>query len=107
MKTTYNAKGLVYGKLWGGGEGAYKAEALKGYESKEDLLKTAHRMLGDGSLDSGMGYEILYGAMLDIETVQEAEIDGRIFVNKEYESEIIGKLTDEQIDFLDSIMLEN
>ena len=68
MIKKFRSKGLAYGKYWGGGEGAYQAEELTG-ETKEELLEKANTMLTDGSLDSGMGYESLIGAILDVSTI--------------------------------------
>lgn len=96
---TYSATGLVYGKYWGGGEGSYPSKKLVAYQSVEALLKDATSML-DGSLDSGMGYERLLGAMLIVEEKETLEIDGKEFVHKEYETHFIGELTAQQQDFL-------
>lgn len=94
----YESTGLVYGNYWGGGQGAYKARSLSS-DSKEELLKQAEEGL-NGSLDGGMGYESLIGAILNITKTTTINIDGKEFVNKEYETEFIGDLTEEQIDFL-------
>ena len=40
MSKKYIAKGLVYGKYWGGGFGAYQARELKA-KTKKSLLKEA------------------------------------------------------------------
>lgn len=97
-KIKYESTGLVYGNYWGGGQGAYAARRLEA-NTKEELLKQAEEGL-DGSLDDGMGYKSLIGAMLNITKFTTVEIDGKEFVNKEHETEFIGDLTDEQIDFL-------
>ena len=97
-KIRYESTGLVYGNYWGGGQGAYAARRLKA-ATKEELLKQAKEGL-DGSLDDGMGYESLIGTILHITKITTTDIDGKEFVNKEYETEFIGELTEEQIDFL-------
>ena len=97
-KVKWISTGLVYGNYWGGGKGAYAATKLKA-NTKEELLKQANEGL-DGSLDSGMGYESLIGAILDITKITIIDIDGREFVNKEYETEFVGDLTEEDEDFL-------
>ena len=94
----YKSTGLVYGNYWGGGQGAYAARRLEA-DTKEELLKQAEKGL-DGSLDDGMGYESLIGAILNITKFTTVEIDRKEFVNKEYETEFVGELTEEQIDFL-------
>lgn len=97
---TYYSSGMVYGKLWGGGEGAYPAEKNQD-ATLEDLLATNKKMIENGSLDSGMGYESLLGALLDIKKVTEISIGDKLFTNVEYlDHEMIGDLTEEQQDFL-------
>jgi hypothetical protein len=63
-------------------------------------MAKANEALKDGSLDSGMGYESLIGARIDIEVITTIIVDGKEFVNTEYETELIGVLTDEEKDFL-------
>ena len=94
----YVSTGLVYGNYWGGGEGAYAARKLSA-DTKEELIKQAKEGL-DGSLDDGMGYESLIGAVLNITKITTIEKDGKEFVNREVETEFVGELTEEQIDFL-------
>jgi len=47
-----------------------------------------------------MGYQKLLGALIDIEEVTTIEVDGKKFTNREYHSEFIGDLNEEQQDFL-------
>jgi hypothetical protein len=54
----------------------------------------------DGRLDSGMGFESLIGAMLEINEVTTIIIKGKIFKNEKFEHVFIGKLTEKQKDFL-------
>ena len=103
-KITYSATGHVLGHFWGGGIGAYGSKKITS-DTKEELLDKAKKMLDDGSLDSGMGYESLIGACIEITCKTVVEIDGKDFVNKEYEVEFIGNLTEEQIDFLTDLDL--
>jgi len=72
--------------------------------SEEDLMKKANDSLIDGSLDSGMGYESLIGAILDITKITTIVIDDKEFINKEYSIKTIGTLNDEEIDFLESCL---
>ena len=60
-------------------------------------------MLDDGFLDAGMGYEFLIGALLNITKITTIEIEGKDFVNKEYETEFIETLTEEEEDFLEEV----
>lgn len=95
----YKITGLVYGNYWGGGAGAYQSEVLMGNDYKK-LIKKANEMLNNGSLDSGMGYESLKGALLNIETIETIEINGKKYKNSSYDDLFIGKLSDEEKDFL-------
>ena len=95
----FTSTGLVHGNYWGGGKGAYKAEKLSA-DTKEELIEMATKMLDDGSLDSGMGYESLIGALLNITKTTTIIHDGKPFTNEETEEEFIGDLTEEQQDFL-------
>jgi len=100
METTkkFKSTGLVYGRYWGGGEGSYPARKISA-DTKEDLIKQAIEGL-NGSLDSGMGYECLLGASLNITEITTVEIEGKLFTNEETEMEFIGDLTEEQQEFL-------
>ena len=84
--------GLVYGNCWGGGQCGFKASKIEGDTLKEVKAK-AKRMLEDGNLDSGMGYESLNGAVLEakIETIKM--IDGEEYINTKYEIFTVGKTT--------------
>ena len=95
----FTAKGYVLGNYWGGGQGAYPTIRFTA-NTKEELLEQANKALLDGSLDSGMGYESLIGAVLEIKQTTKIEIDGNDFFNYEYSEEFIGKLNDEQAEFL-------
>lgn len=95
----YKAKGMVLGNLWGGGIGAYPTKWVYGY-TKEELLDNAKKSLDDGSLDKGMGFESLIGAVLNITIITKIEIDDEIFINEKFEFDSVGELSDEQHDFL-------
>ena len=94
MKTTYKSKGFVYGYLWGGGEGSYAAKKLTA-DTERTLLKKAVKGL-DGSLDGGMGFESLIGAILYIEKVTTTVIDGKEFTHSDFDTKLIGNLTENQ-----------
>jgi len=98
-KYSYSSTGLVYGYLWGGGEGAYPAETIEA-DTKEELLKVANEKLNDGSLDSGMGYESLIGATLEITVTEIITFEGKDYSHNELELVTIGDLNEDQIDFL-------
>ena len=95
----FYSSGVVHGRYWGGGEGAYSARKFSG-DTKEEVIEKATAALEDGSLDSGMGYEKLIGALLTIEERTIVEIEGKQFTNREYHGVFIGDLNEEQQDFL-------
>ena len=101
MKSTvkFESEGLVYGNYWGGGKGAYSARKLKA-DTLEELLKQANEGLDDGSLDRGMGYESLIGALLLVKTITTVIIKGKEFNNEETEEMFIGNLTEQEQNFL-------
>ena len=102
MKTTisYESKGFVLGNYWGGGQGSYPSIKFSSDISEDDLLEQNNKALNDGSLDSGMGYESLIGALITIETIRTIEFEDRIYVNSEFNEHFIGVLNDEQEEFL-------
>jgi hypothetical protein len=100
IKVHYNYSGVVLGNYWGGGRGAYASIKETEFDSIEKLLLSAEEHLKDGSLDSGMGYESLIGALLIIETVKSVTIGEDTFINNTEETTLIGDLTEEQQDFL-------
>lgn len=96
---TYKASGIVLGNYWGGGQGSYAAETL----TADTLLELEQQILDgikDGSLDSGMGYESLIGALMNIETIETRVIDDKTFIATENEHNCYGDLSEEQHDFL-------
>ena len=98
-KFSYDSTGLVFGNLWGGWKGSYPARKLHA-ETLEDLIKQANKGL-DGSLDSGMGFESLIGAMLFVTKKTVIMVNEKPFSNQEYlEPVFVGDLTDEQKEFL-------
>lgn len=106
-KTLYfKASGRVLGNLWGGGVGAYPIRHVYGY-TKEELLENAKKSLDDGSLDSGMGFESLIGAVLDITISTKIEIEDEVYINEKFEFDSVGELSDEQHDFLMELCLFN
>lgn len=103
MKTTYSAKGLVYGNFWGGGRGSYPSEKVKA-ETLEELNNKINEGIEIGSLDSGFGFNGLIGAIMCIKIHREIEVDGLIFKNEEEVEnyEFYGELSEEDRQFLSS-----
>ena len=86
MKKTfeYIAKGIVLGDLWGGGVATYRSKDYQNND-KDKLIATIENALKDGSLDSGMGFEELCGAIMTITTIKTIKIEGETFKNIEFE----------------------
>ena len=99
MSLYFKSTGFVYGNLWGGGRGAYPAEKLEN-KTLKGLLKEACKGLKEGSLDSGMGYESLIGAVLEVEEIETITKNGKRYSCSEYNLHTIGKLNEEEIEFL-------
>jgi hypothetical protein len=102
MGKKYFASGFVYGKNWGGGFSAYPCIKLQA-NTEEDLLIQAKKELKSGGLDSGMGYESLKGALLNIEEVETITVKNKNYNRSEYFIAFIGDLTEQEQDFLLSI----
>jgi hypothetical protein len=94
----WKSEGLVFGNYWGGGKGAYPARKLSA-DTKEELIEQASHGL-DGTLDAGMGYESLIGALLEETKITTVIIDDKPFINEESNIEFIGELTEKDKNFL-------
>ena len=103
-KKSYKATGFVLGNLWGGGQGAYPTIELEA-DTKESLMEKAKVALDDGTIDSGMGFESLVGAVLDITESTMVEIEDEIYINEKYIFDTVGELTDEQYEWLQNSCL--
>ena len=95
----YKSIGFVLGNCWGGGVLSYPAEKLQA-DTKKELVKEANKLLKSGGLDSGMGFESLKGAILEIEEIETIKKDGKEFERSEFEFMYSGTLSDEDKDFL-------
>jgi len=88
--------GTVLGDMWGGGQGFYPTSKIEGNTEKE-IIKNAEKMLEDGSLDSGFGFEGLNGALITISSQKIIEKDGeQFFSEKDYNDIVIGKLSEQE-----------
>jgi len=98
---TYRSSGLVYGKCWGGGAGAYPAK--NGYSTNlKELKEDIKNGIKDGSLDSGMGYVSLKGAVMVIETIRSIVIKGKKYTNSSFKKIYFGDLSHKEKCFLAS-----
>lgn len=96
---TYRSTGLVFGNFWGGGKGAYPARQLQA-KSVRGIIKQAREGL-NGSLDSGMGYASLIGAILYITETTTIVVDEKAYTScEQLSARFVGKLTQKQKDFL-------
>lgn len=91
----YVISGFVYGLSWGGGESSYPSKELRG-SNREELIAKANKMLEDGSLDSGMGYQKLLGAVLLVDTYDVVKLDSKSYVNTDTDKVFIGNLNKNQ-----------
>jgi hypothetical protein len=93
----YKAIGFVYGRLWDGNEGGYPSIQLEGFSSIEALIEGANKKLEDRSLDSGMGFLDLKGAILyPLKTIGS-------YYKEPLEPIFIGSLTEREKRFLASL----
>ena len=101
FKTTevWKATGLVYGRNWEFTYNVYPSISFQN-DSYEGLIAEANEALANESIDSGMGFESILGAMLNITCTTFIEIEENTFVNYEETIEFIGNLTEEQQEFL-------
>lgn len=99
MKKIYKAKGLVHGKYWGGGEGSFEAENYEA-KTKNKLDKMINKGVEEGTIDSGMGYEKVLGALMVIETIETINKEGKEYKRSEFDDQFYGDLDKKQQNFL-------
>ena len=90
----YIARSVVVGNCWGGGQVAYKGQRVEG-DTRDEVLRKTEDMFKDGSLDSGMGFESLIGAWVEIEEIETVTIDAKTFTRSEWTNEIIGEIPED------------
>ena len=103
---TYKIEGFVLGNYWGGGYGSYPSVTLKNNNLKK-LMKEANEGLKEGWLDSGMGFDGLKGAIIEVFTTDTIKKNGKEYFNTESEIEFIGDLTLEKENFLEEVLFDN
>ena len=101
----YICRSIVYGNCWGGGQVGYKGELITG-NTREEVLKEANERLKDGSLDSGMGFESLVGALCEIEEIETIIVERNEFKHSEFERHEIGEIPDDFVDTMDEFLGE-
>lgn len=105
LQTTYSAEGYVLGKLWGGGYGAYPAYNVSGVNTLKELRSKIDGAIENGTLDSGMGFESLKGAVMHITKAEKVEADGVEYSHYEQHQRnyFFGNLTRKEKKFLREI----
>jgi len=93
----YSATGYVYGACWGGGRCGYEARELKG-KTLASIKQQAKKGIADGTLDAGMGFEKITGALLYVKTESVITVNKKEFINVEIDSLKIGKISKELYD---------
>lgn len=104
-EVSYHSHGKVLGKYWEGGSGSYNTTVFTA-NSLEELLVLNNNALNDGSLDSGMGYKSLIGAILIITITTKIVFENEDYFNTKEDIEFIGELNDEQTEFLEQSIYE-
>ena len=99
MVKEYSAKGLVYGKLWGGGFGSYESRELTA-KTRAGIISQAKKEVKSGALDGGMGFEFLKGAVLNIKTQETITVKSKQYNRSVFGQVYIGNLTEKEKEFL-------
>jgi hypothetical protein len=103
----FKGTGFVLGNYWGNRCTSAWATISFEADTKEALLEQAKVALNNGSIDSGMGFESLIGAVLSIKQETSIDIEGDEYVNEKLSLDFIGEMTNEQIEFLENCCLES
>lgn len=88
-KTFRSQKGLVVGKMYGGGKGIYPARNFTA-DTEKELKEKINKAFELGSLDAGMGFEKLVAAGVQIVEVTTVVIDGKKFTNETVKNWVTG-----------------
>jgi hypothetical protein len=64
--TLYSARGICWGRDWGFGLSGFKAQDYKFFTSEEELGSKIMEDIRSGAIDSGMGFETICGAVMEI-----------------------------------------
>lgn len=104
-KVSYVAKGQVWGNAWGGGKIGYASKTVKAYSLKE-LREKILAGIKNGSLDSGMGYESVYGAVMEVKTIATITVNGEEYEHIDYEVNAYGDIDEKEYEASMSIMME-
>ena len=100
-KKSFTAKGYVLGNYWGGGSGAYPTIKFQASTAKK-IQSDIEKAFKDGSIDSGMGYESLKGAILEVTQTTTIVRNGKEFTIDETQQFQVGKLFNDEVEFLEN-----
>jgi len=90
MKTEYRATGICVGNCWGGGKVGFGAKPITA-ATREELDAKVEAGIQDGSIDGGMGFESVTGAVLKITELHEkTDEDGNVWNRGEESFEVFG-----------------
>lgn len=96
----YNLSGFVLGNYWGGGKGAYP---MHKFYNVVDLDKWQEDHKDLGSLDSGMGYENVYFALVRVEKVTVVEFEEDGYKKSDWSELHIGSCTELELEWLQNL----
>lgn len=99
IKTRYKATGYCIGNAWGGGRIAYQSVEYKA-DTMEELKVKVDKGIENGSIDSGMGFESVVGALMFVTKEKSILIGTDTYVNFTYSHEVYGDVTEEEIEVL-------
>ena len=99
IKTIYKiTNGTVLGELWGGGIASYPAQ---NFDQVFDSMQGAIDFVNcQQSLDGGCGFQNELGAVYEVDTIREIELDGLVYCNVTKETVQVGQLDFDQYDLL-------
>ena len=92
---------MVVGNCWGGGVIGYAAETIIAKQLPA-LKRNIAKRLNDGTLDAGMGYESLIGAIMEITKSHIVIKNGKEYTHKESWIETFGKFGGAEQEWLDT-----
>lgn len=95
-KTTYKAQGSVLGYLWSGQLGTGGSKTFTA-DNIDDLKAQINQAIENNQATGTGDFQSQIGAAMNIDTIREIEIDGRVYCNVESERMSFGdEMTQEQ-----------
>ena len=99
----FQAKGLACGTTWDGDEIIYPTIDYRS-RSLEDLEDQINKGIEDGSIDSGMGFQKIIGALMTVTTISTVILDGKYYTNSEDQVRAYGDLTVPHIKWMEDLL---